>query len=106
MLEKEFREKFTERFNLLPDEVIPEYVLKNVDMIPVDKVELTPMEKLWLKKIVQKLYIGRAYSEKPTIYNLLSNIGTTSGRHCSRHSQEVDCDLCYRGAVLNPLPKQ
>lgn len=95
MLEAEFREKFTERFKLQPDEVIPQYVLDHAEMLPVGNTELTQAEALWAKKIAQKLKrVDKVFFDF-----------SSSGRICSRHPSTEDCDNCYRGTVLPKCQK-
>ena len=51
MTEIEFREKFTERFKLEPDEVIPTYVLEQAETIPTEAANLTKEELHWAQKV-------------------------------------------------------
>ena len=50
MTEAEFRGKFTERFKLEPDEIIPNYVLEFGEQIPTEAINLTKEELHGRKK--------------------------------------------------------
>jgi|JI10StandDraft_1071094.scaffolds.fasta_scaffold2168655_1 hypothetical protein len=85
MTEAEFREKFTERFKLEPNEVIPAYVLEQAETIPTDAVNLTKEELHWAQKVALSV-IRRNHS--------------MSGRMCGSHSSSESCEKCLNGMVL------
>ena len=85
MTEIEFREKFTERFKLEPDEVIPTYVLEQAETIPTEAANLTKEELHWAQKVA--------------LFNICYKDSIT-GRTHSKHSSSESCEKCLNGMIL------
>ncbi len=86
MTELEFREKFTERFNLTPETVIPRYVLEAAENIPIEIKDFPTKDHFLLAQKRALFFIRYAHS--------------ASGRSCSKHSTIESCKNCYYGFVL------
>ena len=85
MTEAEFREKFTERFKLEPDEIIPDYILEFGEQIPTEAINLTKEELHWAQKVA--------------LFNIRYKDSMT-GRICCRHSSSESCEKCLNGMIL------